>query len=878
MLLLAIECNLATAQLVKGHITDENKNPIAYASVYIKEARQGTTSNQDGLFSVNLPNGTYNLTFRCLGFETINKKITVKNGPNTIDVTMMVKPFQIAPVAIGRSKEDISYNTMRHAISMAPYYQNQIKEFRAEIYIKGTIKIKKITRVVKRLLKDEMKVPKAGDVLMQESVNNIHFIAPDKYEQNVKMIRSNMPFIEGSDVMGYVNANFYAPMVENIILPLSPQAFKHYTFKNVGYSIQGDRVIDKIKVTPKRQSKQLVEGYIYIADEYWNLHEVDLLVNTIAGTIRVKQTFGEIENNVWIPVSHYFEVKGKFMGNECDGWYVSSVKYNDVKLNTSIKTPSNLIAVAQRREKEKEASQAQQNTAQTPTTPKKAQKNQKKEDKEAAKLEELIQKENPTTREMYQMVELMGKRAKLADTLQSQNVLEDKPGYYKATIDSTARQISPHKWEEVRPVVLSDDEVKVDKQINALIDTSKGKNNLAFKRSPINIALTGIRWRNQQNNLRITYSGLLSIDQIDFNTVDGLALNAMVRLRKDFSKSSVTFYTSAGYAFSSKQPRIKSYLQYSYAPKLRGSVIARGTYYNLDFNNYTGINRQVNSLTSLLMGDNFLKVYKECNFMLSNQISPKIGLDFFAEIAMHNRKPMENNTDFILIPNYRKYYTQNIPVNPSTDSSSFAKQKLAIGKVKLSYTPQQRYRRDGNLIAYTRSNYPTLDAQLRFGIPTGLNNDSKFINWEFSVRQRVKIGALSELRYIATYGDFAQTQNMHFADFRHFNTQKAYIALADFGNSFQTLDYYQYSVNSQYVQLLASYHSPFLLLKLLPIISERLWQENLHLAALYTKELKPYYEVGYSVNQIAAIVGVGVFAGFQDDTFSSAMLKVSINF
>lgn len=875
ILLLTMCCKTLTAQSLQGTLTDENGKPIEYASIYIKETRQGTTSNQSGRFNVNLPKGTYNLTFRCLGFETVEKKTVVKDGVNKLDITMIVRPFQIAPVVIGHSKEDIAYNTMRHAISMAPYYQNQVKEFKAEVYMKGTIKVKKITRVLKRMLKDEMEVPKAGDVLMQESVNNIHFTAPDKYEQKVKMIRSNMPFIEGSDVMGFVNANFYAPMIENIILPLSPQAFNHYEFKNVGYSIQGSRVIDKIKVTPKRKSKQLVEGYIYIADEYWNLHEVDLLVNTIAGTIRVKQTFGEIENNVWIPVSHYFEVKGKFMGNEGDGWYVSSVKYHDVKINTDIKTPSNLAAVAKRRSQEQQQSVVE---PKTPATPAKAKTSkQKKEEKEAAKLEELIQKENPTTREMYQMVELMEKQALRTDTIHSSNALEDKPGYYRATVDSMARQIDPVEWNNLRPVVLSDDEIKVDKLINSQVDTTGGKNNLAFKRGVLNVALTGIRWRNQQNNLRVTYSGLLSIDQIDFNTVDGLALNAMVRVRKDFSKNSMTFYTSAGYAFSAKSPRVNTQLQYTYAPKYRGNVIFRASYNHLDFNNTSGINRQVNSLTSLFMGDNYLKVYKECNALLSNQISPSIGFDIYTAISAHNRQSLENNTDFIFIPKFRDDYTPNIPINANTDSTNFGNQKLLQGNVRLIYTPFQRYKRDGNRIAYTQSAYPTFDAQVRFAIPSGLNNDVKFVNWEFSIKQRIKIGALSELNYCATYGDFANTKNLHFSNFKHFNTQLAYLSLSDFSSSFQTLNYYQYSTQSAYIQLVANYKSPFLLIKLLPVISERLWNENLHFAALYTQQLKPYYEFGYSVTRIAAIFGVGVFAGFNEDKFESVMLKVSID-
>lgn len=866
--------NKLMGQSVTGLLTDEKQNPIEYASVFIKETRQGTSSNNRGQFIINLPKGTYTFVFRCIGFETVERTVEVTDKPAPLNVTMQIRPYELALVTVGNTKEDAAYSTMRKAISMAPYYLNQIKEFDAEVYMKGTLKVKKVTLVLKQLLKDEMDVPKPGDVLMQESMNEIHFTAPDKYEQKVKMIRSNLPFIEGSDVMGFVNANLYAPMIGGeIILPLSPQAFKHYTFKDVGYTIQGDRYISKIKVTPKRKSKQLVEGYIYIADEHYNLHEVDLLVNTIAGTIRVRQTFGEVEKNVWVPVSHHFDVVAKFMGNEADGWYVSSMKYNSIKLNTKLQKPTNLLAVEAR--EQKQAASTIQATAPTKQTSKQ----QLRLEKEEAKLTELLQKDNPSTREMHQMVALMQKQVQRSDTILGKNAQEDVPGYYRTTVDSTARKINPKQWDATRPVVLSDDEIKVDKQINSMVDTTGGRNKVEFKRSPLNIMLTGIRWRNPNGDLRITYSGLISLDQIDFNTVDGLALNAMTRIRKDLKNSSLEFYTSAGYAFSAQKPRIRTYLQATYAPEHRGTARLDLKYTNADFNSINGINRQVNSLTSLLMGRNYLKLYEEFNMQVSNRISPMIGFDIYVAASAHRRRTIANNTDFVLIPPLRKHYTSNNPVNPFIDSTSnLANQQLLKGEIGLYYTPLQRFTRDGSRIAYTRTSYPTLGAQLRWAFPSAMKSVTKFINWEMSIRQSIDIGAFSELNYVAIYGGFANTQNVHFADYKHFNTQLAYFTFSDFGNSFQTLNYYQYSTCKQYVQLLANYRTPYLLLKLLPWVSERMWNENLHLSALNTEQLKPYYELGYSINQIVAVAGVGVFMGFDGNKFNSVMVKASIVF
>lgn len=889
LILLLIGSLTAQGQVIFGQLTDADKTPVPYASVYVKESRTGTTTNEQGQFALKLDAGTFHVVFRCLGYETVERTVKVPAGGRVeLNVALQMRSFEIEMVQIGKSKEDIAYGTVRKAISMAPYYQNQVSEFNAEVYMKGTVKVKKITRVVKQLLKDEMEVPKPGDVLMQESVNDIHFVAPDRYEQNVKMIRSNIPMFEGNDVMTYLNANFYAPQIADIILPLSPQALKHYNYKYVGYSMQDNRVIEKIKVTPKRKSKQLVEGYIYIADEHYNLHEVDLNINTIAGTIRVKQTFGEVDNNVWIPVSHHFEVRAKFMGNEADGWYVSSVKYHKVRLNKNLAKPSTLLAAEARQAQYDQAagsSSSSTTTAASTASDAVAQasatltRKQRKQQKEEAKLEELIKKDNPTTRDMMEMAKLMDNKAHRAnDTVPNAAPREDKVGYYRTTVAADARTINLLQWDTVRPVVLSVDEQKVDKELKALVDTTGGKNNITFKRSAFNVAMAGIRWTNPAGNMRITYAGLLSLDQHEFNTVDGYKIKSMIRIARYFGNKTFTFYTSAGYSFAAKQPRIDTYFQLNYAPKLRAWTCLEMLYDRDDFNRSTGINRQVNSVTTLLLGRNYLKQFDHHMVELTGFLSPAIGLDIHYSLSADYRRPQRNNTTFILVPPLRSRYTSNNPDNPLIDSTlNLDARRTTQGSLRISYTPFQHYTRSGDWISYTQSKFPTFEANLRFDIPTNLNPKASLFNWELTARQSFDIGALSKLSYAITYGDFIRTDNLHFADFKHFHSQRAFATLSsNFGNSFQTLDYYTYSTNSQYIQLLANYRSPFMLIKLLPWFSERLWMENLHLGALYTDRLRPYYEVGYSMTRIVALLGVGVFAGFEQTDFKTIQVKLSL--
>lgn len=62
----------------KGKITDENNQALPFASIFVKNTKIGTNSNEKGEFSLSLPPGTYEVVFRYLGYETLTKTVKVE--------------------------------------------------------------------------------------------------------------------------------------------------------------------------------------------------------------------------------------------------------------------------------------------------------------------------------------------------------------------------------------------------------------------------------------------------------------------------------------------------------------------------------------------------------------------------------------------------------------------------------------------------------------------------------------------------------------------------------------------------------------------------------------------------------------------------------
>ncbi|MDP4763638.1 MAG: carboxypeptidase-like regulatory domain-containing protein, partial [Salibacteraceae bacterium] len=54
---------------LRGVVLDDQKLPVAYASVYVENSTYGVATNIKGEFVMNLENGTYSLVFQAVGYE-----------------------------------------------------------------------------------------------------------------------------------------------------------------------------------------------------------------------------------------------------------------------------------------------------------------------------------------------------------------------------------------------------------------------------------------------------------------------------------------------------------------------------------------------------------------------------------------------------------------------------------------------------------------------------------------------------------------------------------------------------------------------------------------------------------------------------------------
>ena len=62
------------------------------------------------------------------------------------------------------------------------------------------------------------------------------------------------------------------------VSPIANNAFLFYDYDLVGVIQEGDLLINKIKLLPKRTTDPVIDGHIYIIEDQWRIHSVDAII------------------------------------------------------------------------------------------------------------------------------------------------------------------------------------------------------------------------------------------------------------------------------------------------------------------------------------------------------------------------------------------------------------------------------------------------------------------------------------------------------------------------------------------------------------------------------------------------------------------------
>ncbi|MDR1707865.1 MAG: DUF5686 and carboxypeptidase regulatory-like domain-containing protein [Prevotella sp.] len=423
---------------------------------------------------------------------------------------------------------------------------------------------------------------------------------------------------------------------------------------------------------------------------------------------------------------------------------------------------------------------------------------------------------------------------------------------YRVTADSLANKRDSSYWASIRIIPLNKREIssfeKKDSVQQHLDSVRKEHHNPKFSFTDI---FTGGQIGGDSSKVAIEYDGLLRAAP-EYNFVDGLWLGQKFRVKIKFKKhNKLEVSPYVYYALSRKRLIGGGDINLSYAPMRLGKLEISTGSVSVDFNP-NGILRFNNATNSLIKGNNYNHYYQKDFVSITNNIDISNGLKLITGFEIARRSGLSNHTDYTW--GKRSKISPNIYPNDRFDKTAY--------NIGLDYTPHAYYSVRDGAKRYEKLTSPTFYLRYSEGFSSWQTNNSKYRKIGFTIAQNVTINEFNRFNYNIGGGSFIGSKdNLHFADYQHFNTSNVMINLKSPFTSFMLLDNYAASTNKYWISSMLNYNSNHILIKRIPYFQGKMFTETLHLKNLYTPDMKLYTEAGYSLN-ITPLLNIGAFVSF----------------
>lgn len=839
---------------VRGYIRNAAGEPLINATVYARQSGTGAVTNVDGYYELRLAPGAAGLVFQYLGYESRTETRRIEAGQWTeLSITLPEQTLDLALVEVGSDKEDPAYTIMRKAIAKAEYHRLQIDRYSAKVYVKGSGRLLRSPGIIRgRIEKEGIDSTMA---FTSESVSMIEYERPNIFRERVISIYQTGSNNDMS-AQGFIFGSFYQPEIAEAVSPLSPRAFGYYRFSYEGFFRDRGYGVNKIRVTPRSRGDNVFEGYIYILDDLWAIHSLDLTTLKFGIGFDISQLYAPVREKVWLPISGTIDVTGRILGFGFEYKYLTTISDYTVVLNNDL--PATLTII-------------DETIAPAPPA-------------ENDLQERVASGEELTRRELRQLMREYEKEEK-AD--RRRDTVPEVTSDYTFTIDSTAGNRDSAYWAQMRPVPLTAEEekgyawedslaqVQAEKMAGDTAAVKRKGSNQRFGAADLFFGDSYKLGENRWLDLR----GPVTLNSPRFNVVEGYSLSAGLGLRATGNRPRWQLGTDVRYGFAWKRLTWTAAADLEFGSEAHPQLLQISGGRTLQQYHPGAINPLLNSLTSLLSERNFIRLFEK--EFLQTQWEKKwrstASLQLSAQWA--DRRTVRAHSDAVIFDRKDRTYAGNVPQNRELNYPLPERERAFVLTGGFEIRPWQTYRRRNGQLQPDGDRSPTFRLDYRKGLSGIGGSITDYDLLEFTYRHRFDIGVRGKVDLKLNAGTFLNNDYTGFADFKHFDGNQLSVTTADPVGSYRLLPYYEYSTREQYLSGFAHYQFRKFLLT-------RIWEvhllgirENIFANYLTTPTSGDYLELGYSLDNILSILRLEVVASFQGGRYEDfgILLGVSTN-
>ena len=328
LFLLTLSTFTGTSQIT-GLVSNTEGEPLPYVNIYQKNAATGTTSNGDGNYELAIAKpGNYTIVFQFLGFQTKEVEVSITSFPFELNVTLQEETTSLDEVFVDATGNPAD-RIIQAVLDQKPVIVDKQKAYTADFYSRG---LWRVENAPEKFLGQEigdlgggLDSTRTGIVYLSETISKIAYQAPDDFDETITASK-----VSGNDNGFSFNSaqeadySFYENTLEinaQLISPLADNAFNYYNYKLLGAFREGNKLINKIAVSPKRENDRVFSGVIYIVEDDWQLYGAEL--TTTGKAIQVpfveslvfKHNFKyDSQTDLWVKISQNIQFSFKLLG------------------------------------------------------------------------------------------------------------------------------------------------------------------------------------------------------------------------------------------------------------------------------------------------------------------------------------------------------------------------------------------------------------------------------------------------------------------------------------------------------------------------------------------------------------------------------------
>ncbi len=439
-----------------------------------------------------------------------------------------------------------------------------------------------------------------------------------------------------------------------------------------------------------------------------------------------------------------------------------------------------------------------------------------------------------------------------------------KEGFFGKEIisfEQNANQKDSLYWNKIRPLPLTSEEVKDYQKkdsVQTVRNSKKYKDSVDLARNKFKILdpIFGYSWRNSTENKYFGYDGVLGLENINFNTVQGFNFGTSIYYtQRDTLNSYDKFWrigTSLNYGLSDKRLRAVGSFTKKFNNFSRPYLTFRGGVETAEINSSNTTSNIAFNIAAIFFEQNFLKLYDRQFVEATYSQEVVNGIRASANLSYQRRKALINERNEHVFGNDNGGFTSNNPLAPEAFGSilfpthhifKFNLNTRIRFNQTYTTTPRGKYNNFSQ-------KYPTLRVNYQKGFAsTQSGYDYDFFN--VNIRQQLSLSRFGELSYRISGGAFLNADDISFLDFKHFNGNQTRVVVdGGFLERFNLLPYYERSTNQNHSELHAEHNFEGFIMNRIPLLKHL--KSNLILGgkSLFIDGQSPYHEFSVGLDRL----------------------------